>query len=72
MVMDEIIAHGLPSFPCPVCQETMTRLALPNQEVEWCRGCGGMWLDAKEALERPGPASSAAISRVPPGKPDPR
>ena len=33
---------------CPVCKEAMVVLELQQVEVDYCFGCGGIWLDAGE------------------------
>ena len=33
---------------CPVCKNAMIALELQEVEVDYCTGCGGIWLDAGE------------------------
>lgn len=33
---------------CPVCKESMFVLELDQVEIDYCSGCGGIWLDAGE------------------------
>ena len=33
---------------CPVCKNAMIALELAEVEVDYCTGCGGIWLDAGE------------------------
>lgn len=33
---------------CPVCQNAMITLELSDVEIDYCTGCGGIWLDAGE------------------------
>lgn len=33
---------------CPVCKDAMVTLELDEVEVDYCLGCGGIWLDAGE------------------------
>lgn len=33
---------------CPVCKDAMVVLELHDVEVDYCFGCGGIWLDAGE------------------------
>jgi len=41
---------------CPVCKDVMITLELAEVEIDYCGGCGGIWLDAGELellLENP-------------------
>ncbi len=33
---------------CPVCKNAMITLEVRDVEVDYCSGCGGIWLDAGE------------------------
>jgi Zn-finger nucleic acid-binding protein len=33
---------------CPVCDNAMITLELKDVEIDYCPGCGGIWLDAGE------------------------
>ena len=33
---------------CPVCKNAMITLELEDVEIDYCTGCGGIWLDAGE------------------------
>jgi len=33
---------------CPVCKNAMITLELAEVEIDYCTGCGGIWLDAGE------------------------
>jgi len=33
---------------CPVCNNAMITLELEDVEIDYCAGCGGIWLDAGE------------------------
>ena len=33
---------------CPVCKNAMITLELADVEIDYCTGCGGIWLDAGE------------------------
>ena len=33
---------------CPVCREAMITLELDDVEIDYCIGCGGIWLDTGE------------------------
>ena len=44
---------------CPVCKNAMITLELEDVEIDYCAGCGGIWLDAGELellLGEPGTA----------------
>jgi len=36
---------------CPVCENAMITLELAEVEIDFCVGCGGIWLDAGELEE---------------------
>ncbi len=56
---------------CPVCKNAMITLELDDVEVDYCTGCGGIWLDAGELellLGEPGRAGRLLDSfKVNPG-----
>ena len=64
MVMDEIIAQGVPGVNCPGCGVVMLELRLHAQVIDRCGGCGGVWLDVGETLEDPAPSTAAGIPSV--------
>jgi Zn-finger nucleic acid-binding protein len=33
---------------CPVCKNAMITMELAGVEIDYCTGCGGVWLDAGE------------------------
>jgi Zn-finger nucleic acid-binding protein len=33
---------------CPVCKNAMITMELAEVEIDYCAGCGGIWLDAGE------------------------
>ena len=33
---------------CPVCKNAMITLELEDTEIDYCTGCGGIWLDSGE------------------------
>ena len=40
--------HWRVPVDCPVCKNAMIALELAEVEVDYCTGCGGIWLDAGE------------------------
>jgi hypothetical protein len=40
---------GESGLACSGCSSPLTRMTLKGVEVDWCRQCGGLWLDASEA-----------------------
>lgn len=36
------------AMECPVCKAPMVALELDQVEVDYCTGCGGVWLDSEE------------------------
>jgi len=54
---------------CPACKEAMITAELEEVEVDYCAGCGGIWLDAGELellVDEPGAARAVLDSFVVP------
>jgi Zn-finger nucleic acid-binding protein len=59
--MDESRTHPT-SIECPKCHASMMRVKVGDIEIDRCRACGGLWLDALEKehlLATPGAAEEA-------------
>lgn len=48
LLLDVLEHYAVSSFDCPACQTTMSRAPVAGVSVDFCKGCGAMWLDAKE------------------------
>ncbi len=50
---------------CPVCRTQMLTLEFAQIDIDYCRECGGAWLDSGEAklIEISGPAQDDALGR---------
>lgn len=52
---------------CPVCpQESLAVLELNGVEIDWCAGCGGVWLDRGELELLHGDAAAPDLSAMAP------
>ncbi|MFZ9889214.1 MAG: phospholipid scramblase-related protein, partial [Myxococcota bacterium] len=48
-LIPQLAAEGARSkLACPRCSAAMKRFVVKSVEIDWCEGCGGLWLDAKE------------------------
>ena len=46
---------------CPICKEAMVTLELNEVEIDYCTGCGGIWLDAGELETLLGQSEQAQV-----------